>query len=249
MAEGPDGVAVDVGDGADGAGLDVAARQADGDRAAGLQRLDREGGGARRGGRGVERAAELLAGLLERGGDGARDAGEAQRRRQRAHLALERGRHRLGARGRVDLLAEHRLDRRHEHELVAVVAGALGDRADRLGDAVGGVDALDRRAREALGDARGVDGGTADGHEDLGVGTGEHVDDVDVEGRDLGRRGSRCSRCSACRSGRWASGMIGSPAWAAVGISKDRSAARPTARRVLSTGRPNSREACAPGAQ
>jgi hypothetical protein len=87
---------------------------------------------------------------------------------------------------RVDGLAEHRLDRRDEHELVAVVAGPLGDRADRLGDAVGRVDALDRRAREALGDAGVVHGRTADPDEDRRVRARDDVDDVDLEGRDVG---------------------------------------------------------------
>ena len=104
-------------------------------------------------------AREQAARARREAGDG-QDAGERPRGAREVAARARRGGGRRGRR-----VAKHLLDRRDEHDVVAVLADALGDRAGVAAHAAG-ARAQDRGAGEAGTDAGGVDRRTGRAHED-----------------------------------------------------------------------------------
>ena len=99
---------------------------------------------------------------------------------ERARGAQQRGVAPRAGGGRVAAVAQHLLDRRGQHDVVAVLAEALGDRAG-----VARRPQIHRGAREAGPDAGRVDGRARHADQDAraaeaGLGR-DHVQDLDVE--------------------------------------------------------------------
>ncbi len=199
VAEAPHAVAVRVGHGPDRARRDVPGGVADAERAARQQLLHRERA-ERPGGRRQDQPPARGRRLLERVAEARVEPGHRDRRRERAGLREHPGRprrRRTGRARRVDGVAEDRLDRRREHDLAAVLADRLGDRADHARRPLG-VGAVDRRAGEARPDARLVDRrpGRTD-HDPRSRARGavvDHVHHLDRERRDLRPAHDRVAR-------------------------------------------------------
>ena len=182
VPEGVHGWTVDVSDGANRAHRDVPGRVTGAHRRPWNERLHGEVGDLAGAGRGGEDdPAGALAGSLDQSEHGRRQPAHRQRREQWPRLDRQPRQVRRG----LDGLAEHLLDRRHEHHVVSVLPDSFGDRARVLGRAER-VGAVDRRAREPLGDAGGVDRRPGHLHEDPRP-LARRVHDVDhlnVERRD-----------------------------------------------------------------
>jgi hypothetical protein len=182
VAEREDLLAVAIGDRSDGAKGDVPGGEGRRDGGARHELLRRIA--AQRAGRGGQhRAVDAVGGAAEQAARVSREAGHRERARERSGGTQEPG---ITARGgrRGGTRAQDRLDRRGQHDLVAVVADAL---RDRPGVAPA---ADDRRAREARTDTGGVHRRARDSHEQTGAAdsrvAGDHVEHADVERGDLG---------------------------------------------------------------
>ena len=173
---------VDVRDGPDRSHRHRSRRVAGAHRRARDQRLDGEVRDlAAAGRRGDHESAGARGGPLDEAEHRRRQPADGQRREQRRGLG---GQSRQVGR-RVHGLAKHLLDRRHQHDVVAVLADPLGDRP-RVLERPERIGAVDRRAREPLGDAARVDRGPRHLDEDPRplARLLHDVDHLDVERRD-----------------------------------------------------------------
>ena len=163
MAEAVDDVAVAIGDRADRADADGAGGETDGERRAGHERLRRERAErpCRSGDdRAAVRARRALAAAARARARGPTSSAAKRARWPRAAASARGARRSAASRQR-----EHLLDRRHEPDVLAVLADRRGDRAG-VADRAVRVRAVDGRAGEALGDPGRGDRRARHAHED-----------------------------------------------------------------------------------